>query len=160
MTARPKRRAIPMAVKRAVAERQNCLCKCGCRKLVMVTYGRRAVFMAGIHFDHQPALRLRDVNAAGTDYDPPQHSARHIDARCAQSHRVKTSGAGASIAGSDLGKIVKERRRGRPQKPKRTWPLQKVNRTGKASSGLVARSGGKIPSRPFPKVHRPMRSKP
>lgn len=78
-------------------------------------------------FDHEPALILRDVNKAGDDYIPPQHSPDHIDARCPDSHRRKTSGLGTT-AGTDIGKMKKENKRQRPPKPKRRWasrPFQK-----------------------------------
>lgn len=101
---RPRRRSIPMKVKRLVLKRQHGLCKCGCGRI-----------MGGdieiTHYDHEPALALRAVNRRGTDFVPPQHDPAYIDARCPESHLVKTSGTGATTAGTDIGKITKERRR-------------------------------------------------
>lgn len=110
MTDRPKRRAIPMAIKRAVVERQNGLCACSSGHAVS------AEKHAGTEFDHMPALRLRDINKDGTDYIPPQHSPDHIDAR------AKSCGCHAhKTHGQDRINIKKERRRERPPKPKRKW---------------------------------------
>lgn len=129
---RPPRRTIPVAVKRAVIARQWGVC-----------HGDRCY--AGVdskpgsntHFDHAWALRLRDINADGTDYVPHQHDDRYIDALCPPCHHAKTHGTGATTAGTDIGKIKKERKAGRPGKPKR-----------------------KMQGRGFPpKGSRPMRSK-
>jgi hypothetical protein len=112
---RPPRKHIPLWVKKAVVERQGGLCLCGCGAAVSWKPKTET------HFDHEPALRLRQINRRGTDYIPPQHSIPHLDARCPASHRVKTSGSGATTAGTDAGKIKKERKRGKPPKPKRRW---------------------------------------
>lgn len=116
MSDRPKRRAIPVAVKRAILERQGAECICGCGQ--PVSWQTKS----DTHFDHEPALRLRAINADGTDYIPAQHDPRYIDARCPESHHAKTHGTGASTAGSDVGKIKKERKRNRAPKRKRKIP--------------------------------------
>lgn len=125
---RPKRRAIPKAVKVAVVNRQDGLCRCGCMQPVS------AEPRTGTKFDHRPCLRLRNISEDGLDYDPHQHSERHIDAICREEHDRRTFGTGATTAGTDTGAIKKERKRGRPPKPKRRWA-----------------KGSKIPSRPFQK---------
>lgn len=120
---RPKRRAIPVRIKRAVVERQGGICKCGCGQ--PVSWKPKT----NTHFDHEPALRLREVSSAG-DYIPGQHSQAHIDAICPESHHAKTHGTGATTAGTDTGKIKKERKRARAPKPKRRWasrPLKSRN---------------------------------
>ena len=77
----------------------------------------------GTKFDHRPPLRLRNISADGTDYDPPQHSADHIDAVCQAEHDRRTfKGVGAQR--SDAVNIARERRRERPPKPKRKWKSQ------------------------------------
>lgn len=113
---RPKRRAIPLRIKRIVCDRQGSLCKCGCGQPVSEKPKRNT------HFDHEPALILRDVSADGSDYIPPQHDPAYIDARCPASHKVKTCGSGATTAGTDIGKRKKERKRGLAPKFKRRWP--------------------------------------
>ena len=130
MTVRPRRKAIPATIKVAVLWRQAFMCKCGCGDFVGPGFPT--------HYDHEPALRLRAVNRAGTDYIPAQHDPAYIDARCPDSHRVKTHGAGATTAGTDIGKIKKLRRHepGAKTKPKR-----------------------RIQSRGFSKGHRPMQSR-
>lgn len=115
---RPKRKAIPVRVKRAVVERQGGICKCGCGQ--PVSWKPKT----NTHFDHEPALRLRELNNG--DYIPGQHSMAHIDAICPESHHAKTHGTGATTAGTDTGKIKKERKRARPPKPKRTWPSRDI----------------------------------
>lgn len=130
MRTRPPRAHIPVAVKREVVARQNFLCKCGCNQAVSEKP------KTNTDFDHHPALRLRELNRKGDDYIPAQNDPDYIVARCKASHRIKTSGRGATTAFSDIGAIKKERRRGRPMKPKRA-----------------------IPSRSFPKIARKMRGK-
>ena len=113
---RPARRAIPVAVKRAVCARQHGVCRCGCGQ-PMSEKPR-----TGTKFDHRPPLRLRDVLPDGLDYDPPQHSVEHLDAICDAEHHRRTHGTGATTAGSDIGAIKKERRRNKKGfKPKRKW---------------------------------------
>lgn len=117
-TDRPPRRTTPAAVRRAVVDRQDGFCKCGCGQRVHWWH------KTNTHFDHEPALRLREINADGTDYIPPQHDPDYIDARCPESHAAKTHGTGATTAGTDIGKIKKERKRARAPQPKRPIPSQ------------------------------------
>lgn len=132
---RPPRKAIPAAVKRAVVARQNELCKCGCR--AFMSWRPRM----NTHFDHEPALRLRAVNKRGTDYVPAQLHPDYIDARCPDSHRVKTHGAGATTAGTDIGKIKKMRKSEPGKKKVSKWIPRKIGGRG------------------FDKRHRPMRAR-
>lgn len=104
---RPKRKNIPRRTKDIVLARQGGICLCGCGS------------SDKLEFDHVPALRLRDLTPDGKEYIPGQHSASHIVARCKPSHRAKTSGTGATTAGSDIGAIKKERKRSRKPKFKR-----------------------------------------
>lgn len=129
MTDRPKRRAIPVRIKRQIIAGQK-VCPCGC--------GLELTIGLPTHWDHEPALRLRNVNRRRTDYIPKQHDRRYIVGRCVPSHKVKTHGTGATTAGTDIGKISKERRRSRkprfkrpiPSRPmqssKTRWPKQKL----------------------------------
>lgn len=110
---RPKRRAIPHAVRRIVAARQNYACGCGC--------GLPIVPGGSIEWDHSPSLRLREIAPDGLDYLPAQHDPDHIVARCKASHSRKTRGTGATTAGTDIGAIKKLRKRERGPKPKRKW---------------------------------------
>ena len=164
---RPKRLHIPIGTKREVAARQGGLCACGC-KLVFAdwsaTHGWQVRRQSGIQFDHHPALRLRAINRTGTDYVPRQLSPFYIVARCKASHDRKTRGQGATIAGSDLGAIVKERKRARdhshPKPQKRVGWHQTPGSQGLASTGLKnapKRKTQKLQGRQFPKIHRPMR---
>ncbi len=136
---RPKRKAIPVRVKREVVERQKGVCPCGCGQAVSWKP------KTGTKFDHRPPLRLRDVNEAWTDYIPPQHSADHIDAVCQEEHDRRTfrRGAGAATR-SDSSEIARERKREKERagevKPKHKWP-----------------KGRKLQGRGFEKGSRPMR---
>lgn len=112
---RPKRKYIPLAVKQAVANRQDWLCKCGCGT---------SIASGKVHWDHEPALRLRDIAPDGLDYIPPQNDPDYIDALCPEAHHAKTRGTGATTAGTDIGKIKKERRRSRKPKFKRPIPAR------------------------------------
>jgi len=139
---RPKRKAIPKSVRMEVCQRQLFLCaRC---------HVRAVHYLPGTEteFDHEPALRLRNIAEDGSDYDPPQNHPGYIDALCEPCHAAKTHGSGATTAGTDAGKIKKERRRLRskrkykwaPRKmPKRVvkWPKRKMGRGGRArpSSG-------------------------
>lgn len=112
MTAsRPPRLYIPIAVRRESVRLQGGACTCGCALPAFTKHKG--------DFDHDPALRLRTVNILGTDYIPPQLDPAHIVWRCKASHKRKTHGSGATTAGTDIGKIKKERKRTRPEKPKR-----------------------------------------
>lgn len=81
-----------------------------------------------IHFDHRPPLADREVNAAGTDYIPPQLDPDYIDARSGEEHRVLTYGNGATTAGSDAHRRKKMRslRGENKEKPKKSWPSRKI----------------------------------
>jgi hypothetical protein len=138
MPSRPKRKHIPIATKRDIAARQNGVCECGCGTPIWT--GRKC----NVEWDHMPCLRLRDVLLDGSDYIPAQLDPRYIVARCRRSHKVKTSGSGATTAYSDIGKIKKERRRDRaprfkhkirsqgfrqghrPMKGRSRWPKRKM----------------------------------
>jgi hypothetical protein len=84
-TDRPARRVAPLAVRLDVALRQL-------REAWGVPPDTK------LQLDHTPALGLRPVNAAGTDYDPPQHDPRHLEyLRQEGDHDMKTTGrVGAS----------------------------------------------------------------
>lgn len=134
---RPKRKQIPVYVKRLVCERMGGKCPCGCGQLVSWRP------KTDTHFDHEPALRLRDILPDGSDYSPAQHDPKYIDARCSASHRRKTSGTGATTAGTDVGKIKKLRR-------------YELSAAGNAAATVAnptkpAWGSRKLPSKPFPK---------
>ena len=134
---RPARRVIPRAIKRAVVLRQGFIC-----------FGKDC--SAPVHwmpktrtqFDHNPALRLRDVRPDGRDYAPHQHEPEYIDALCYDCHAAKTRGTGATTAGTDVGKIKKERKRDRVAKPKRVWasrPMPKRSNPWRKPHGAKGR---------------------
>lgn len=138
---RPPRRAIPVSVKRAVVARQKGICPCGCGQEVSERPRTNTVF------DHVPPLRQRTVNAAGTDYEPPQHSAEHIDAVCRAESDVRTFRGRGAAGRSDATENARERRREKERagigKPKSKWGSRPL------------KGGGGFP----PKGSRPMRKK-
>lgn len=81
------------------------MCPCGCGQAVSEKP------RTGTKFDHVPALRQRNVNAAWTDYDPPQHSAAHIDAICAAEHDRRTFKGRGRAGRSDATENARERKR-------------------------------------------------
>jgi len=85
--------------------------------------------------DHVPALGLRAVNEAGTDWEPAQHDVRYLVWRPKRQHREKTSGrrgeSRLSVSGDgDVSRIAKVKRitgqTGKREKPKRAWPKRKL----------------------------------
>lgn len=79
---RPKRRAVPMKLQRNAA-----LALCA---ELMVKLGLEQV--DAWQLDHDPALGLRPVNDAGTDYEPAQHDPRFLVWRPIRQHAEKTNG--------------------------------------------------------------------
>jgi len=128
---RPKRKAIPVKTKAWIMEDQrNCCAMCFDSLL-----DRKA------EFDHRPPLVMRPVNAAGTDYDPPQLSKFHIRALCVLCHQACTTGRKvgaertATTKGSDVWLAKKFRRlEGEPRKKakipqrKNPWPKRKFQK--------------------------------
>jgi hypothetical protein len=96
---RPKRKPVPIRVQLEVAKRQlRFLMKCDV-----------------IQLDHIPALGLRTVNAAGTDYEPPQHDPDGLEWMSSEWHLLKTTGrkgeSKLSITGNgDVSRIAKAKR--------------------------------------------------
>jgi len=121
----PRRKAPPAKVKRAVRERQGGLC--GCRKqcgAVLPPDGKGLV-----QYQHDPALGVRPVNAAGTDWIPPQHDPAHLYAELRACHEGETydGRSGATVLGSDRHSIDKAARIESPgKKPRRKWAHQKM----------------------------------
>lgn len=92
MTGKPKRKAVPDRIKLRVLMRQ---------------IGFEPHEM---ELDHEPPLAMREVNADGTDWVPPQHDETYLIWRPKAEHRRKTSGTKATTAGSDIHKIAKIKR--------------------------------------------------
>ena len=63
-----------------------------------------------VEWDHCPALELRPLNAAGDDYDPPQHDPRYIQPLVKVDHDRKTNGPRHDHSQGDKGKIAKVKR--------------------------------------------------
>lgn len=146
---RPNRKAIPLRVKLDAA-------------LIALGLDPKAT-----EFDHDPALGLRPVNAAGDDFDPPQLDPRHIVPRAAAVHYAKTNGHRpgeklVTTANSDKGRIAKAERLEAAR-------IFAIGYSGDAPEGGViaeARARGipapkpwpkgrKMQGRPFPKKAKP-----
>jgi hypothetical protein len=66
---------------------------------------------ACVDFDHDPALGLRLFDEETKTYTPGANDPRFITVRSRDGdHRVKTSGNGATSAGSDIHRIAKSKR--------------------------------------------------
>lgn len=128
---RPKRKAIPVRIKREVCEAQGLLCY-QCREApVHWETGSRT------HMDHRPPLRLRGISNDMRDYEPAQLDPIYLDALCVECHKLRTFLANGADY-SDITKIARFRRREKKirgeGKKKKAWP-----------------KGRKIASRPFQK---------
>ena len=102
--------------------------------------------------DHDPALGLRERTPDGK-YIPDEHDPDHLVWREAEDHAVKTRGNGATTAGSDVHVIAKTKRLAKAEEEHRRRMLAQYC----AVSDPPSRRKRTIPSRPFPKVARPMR---
>jgi len=113
---RPRRKNIPLSVKRQVLARQNNHCA-ECRT-IFTTDDK-------VQFDHRPAIIMRAVNVDGTDYYPPQNDPLHIDALHKLCHLKRTVGRipGAektiTVKGSDAWLAAKFRRIENKNKPRK-----------------------------------------
>lgn len=113
---RPKRKAIPLSVKREVRDRQNHHCA-GCG-IIFTTDDK-------IEYDHRPSIIMRAVNVDGTDYHPPQNDPAFIEALHAHCHLKRTVGRipGAeqtiTIKGSDAWLAAKFRKLEGKNKPRK-----------------------------------------
>lgn len=115
---------------------------------------------ADTQFDHHPALGLRLVNAAGTDYEPPQLDPAGLVPRPPAEHHTKTTGnppgvKGATVANGDTHKVAKGDRLAERHAEFRNRVT--VRRSGEDESDEWSRSSSftvtrrAIPSRPFQK---------
>lgn len=126
MIDRPARRHIPLKVKRIAAELQGGICQCGCGT---PCWADEKQTTALVQWDHDPALARRNIAWHGMDYSPPQLDPRYIVGRCRASHLRKTSGSGATTAGTDIGAIKKERKRNKALAGK-AKPKAKIHSAG------------------------------
>lgn len=136
----PKRKSIPLSVQVEVLKRML-----GLHKLK-------------IDWSHEPALQLRAINDAGTDYAPPQLDPDYIVARRCEDHDHITfkdngTGRGDLTAIAHVRRGAEDERRHKmamaakvfgtptPQdKPRRKWPSRKFNSKGKRKFGGSRRS--------------------
>jgi hypothetical protein len=131
----PPRKQIPLGVKLAVALRAL------------------GVKESDIDWSHEPALQLRAINEAGTDYDPPQHDPDYLFIRKRAEHDAitfKDNGTGRG----DITEIAHVKRRTRKHVEHEARMNAKA--TGEASPA-PARRKAQIKSRGFDKGHRPLR---
>jgi len=108
-----------------------------------------------LQWDHEPALGLRAVDAETGEMTPAPNDPRFIRPMLPDDHAVKTRGAGATTAGSDVGKIAKQKRVIRKEAAFRERVLAKG---GKATAPKPKKPRRPWPSRPF--ANRTKRSKP
>lgn len=71
---------------------------------------------ARVDFDHNPALGLREFNEETKTYTPDANDPKFITVlERGEDHRIKTSGNGATSAGSDIHRIAKAKRLAKAQ---------------------------------------------
>jgi hypothetical protein len=91
---------IPLRTQRAVRERADGICECGCRQPL----GARS------DIDHHPALGLRRFDAATRTYTPDANDPEFLQVLRHDCHAIKTGGNQATSAGSDAHAMAKARR--------------------------------------------------
>jgi hypothetical protein len=133
----PARKPLPLSAKLAVALR---------------TLG---VTESDIDWSHEPALGLRAINEAGTDYLPAQHDPAFIFIRTREIHDAitfKDNGTGRG----DLTAIAHVKRVGKKHEGHLAAIAAKLLGD---EAAVPERRVRKIPGRPFGKQHRPLRSR-
>jgi hypothetical protein len=124
-----------------------------------------------LEFDHRPALVQRPYDTEASDFIPPQHDPKHIEPVLNVNHDERTFGrkAGASktvtTRGSDVGEAARTRDIRASDAVHRAAMASKAGHFEAAAAILSSvkkprRPKKKIPSRPFPKGQRPLRSRP
>lgn len=105
----------------------------------------------GVEWDHQPALALRVVDPETGELTPHPNDPRYLRPLRKAEHSVKTRGAGATTAGSDIGNAAKVKRierdpAGGEEFRRRILEIKRGERPERPRS--------RIPSRPFPSCKR------
>lgn len=109
--------------------------------------------------DHRPPLCDRPYDTEANDFIPPQWSVEHLFLIEKAEHRRRTFGRqpGAektvTTRGSDVGERARTRRLRRAQ------AAHERAMSEKHQAAATTRPKRKLPSRPFPKGHRPLRSR-
>jgi hypothetical protein len=123
-----------------------------------------------LEFDHNPALMVRDYDLDAGDFMPPQNDPDYIDARIGADHDFKTFGRkpGAektvTTRGSDIGEAAHGRAVVDSEKLHAAAMASKAGNYKEVAAILATvrsrakKPKRKIPSRPFPKQQRKMRS--
>lgn len=143
MTARPKRKAIPMRV-----QRDACLLALGMQP-------------DQVEFHHNPPIELRPLNDDGTDTIPAMNDPRHIEPMLSEAHKRETFGDPAIPLSGDVSKIAKTKRLERKRflrevagnpipllEAATSWPRQFIPKRPWPK-------GRKMQSRPFPERWKP-----
>lgn len=99
-----------------------------------------------LQWDHEPALGLRAVDAETGEMTPHPNDPRFLRPMLPDAHAVKTRGAGATTAGSDVGKMKKLRKLIAKETAFRERVLAKG---GPATAAARAKRKRPIPSRPL-----------
>jgi hypothetical protein len=132
VTPRPKRKAIPMHIKLEA-----------CLRLLGFDDAD------SVEWHHEPPLVFRPLNAGGTDTDPPMNDPRHIVPMASQTHRGRTP--------ADLKTGAKVKRQERKESE------HQLRMRGRAFLSdfmtEITKPKRPIPSRPFPKGQRKLRSR-
>ena len=112
-----------------------------------------------VRFDHRPPLQDRPWNPDADDFDPPQNDPAYIEAIATEEHDRRTFGPGGekriTTRGSDLREAARTRALTEAEASFRARLLAKHSAAGDPAPRPKPKR--RIPSRPFPKAHRPLR---
>ena len=129
MRASDHRKHIPIGVKLKAA-------------LLMLGFSEDEI-AGGVEWDHQPALALRIVDPVSGELQPHPNDPRYLRPLRTEEHAVKTRGAGATTAGSDVGVAAKLKR------------LERDRRGGEEFRRRMLTKGPDEPEPPLTKRKRP-----
>ena len=127
--------------------------------------GAKLASISNVRFDHRPAVWQRMYDPVTNDTVPSVNDPRFIDAILVEQHDKLTHGSGGDTRTGDIGAAARDRRVSRStitDRPSASSAHMRVTtRIPKPvpRHGKRKKSGRRIPSRPFPKRQRPMRSR-
>lgn len=140
MRASDHRKHIPIGVKLKAA-------------LLMLGFSEEEI-AGGVEWDHQPALALRLVDPVSGELQPHPNDPRYLRPLRSEEHAVKTRGAGATTAGSDVGVAAKLKRLERDRRGGEEFRRRLLTNGADDVKPPPPKRKRPWPSRPFPKRQR------
>ncbi|GGH14506.1 hypothetical protein GCM10007036_13870 [Alsobacter metallidurans] len=149
-----RRKGIPDKVKLLAVLRQNGKC---------AHCGDKLGELAGLNFDHRPALAARLWIAENCDFDPPQLDPAFIEAVHRDCHDIRTYGPGGEkrihTRGSDQGERARVRGISEAYAAFQRRLLAKTAGDEEPPPARSRKAKQRIPSRPFASAKRPIPSR-